>query len=94
MGAKVHVQTIRDAFMHFCCMVSFPYEFYCNQCGYHLPIVVSDVNRKCAFSMEISKIEEIEESEENDMVNVEDFWGSIETEILACAFLKRGQEIL
>uniref|UniRef100_A0A8C4XA75 HMG domain-containing protein n=1 Tax=Erpetoichthys calabaricus TaxID=27687 RepID=A0A8C4XA75_ERPCA len=78
---------ILHAYLHFEALMSHDYNFSCVHCGHHPPIVIMDLHKKGVFKMAASDVKEppLDFKEEVDM---EDYWKSVEREILGRGFVK------
>ncbi len=89
---KIDKRKVLNAYAHFQALSERPYDFNCVICGYHLTILIADVNRKVGFRYTA----EGEEPSDNkltgnssDYVNSDDFWDSVVTSILSRGFVGR-----
>ena len=92
LNCNITVQTVRNAFLHYLALCSFSYDFNCLQCGYYPSIIISDVNRKCVFSLAVSELEEPKEVNQSDTVDADKYWDALKAEIIARGFLKKGEK--
>ena len=44
-------QTLRNAYLHFEALSDHEYEFFCIKCGFHPPLLVTDVDKKGIFEL-------------------------------------------
>ena len=49
LGMQLPHADILNGYAHFEAVSSHQYNFYCNRCGIYPPILIMDVNKKCAF---------------------------------------------
>ncbi|XP_039608198.1 uncharacterized protein LOC120528177 isoform X2 [Polypterus senegalus] len=74
-------------YLHFEALSAHEYNYSCIRCGFHPPVVVMDLHKKGVFSMPASEIEETP-TDYDGKVNVEDFWESVDLEMISRGFVK------
>ena len=79
-----------NAYAHFKVLSDREYNFSCVFCGYHLPILIADNNRKVTFRHK-SDGEDVTNTPEhqNDFVDCDEFWMKVEATILSKRFVGR-----
>ncbi|XP_051775983.1 uncharacterized protein LOC127526048 [Erpetoichthys calabaricus] len=82
---------ILHAYLHFEAVMSHDYNFSCVHCGHHPPIVIMDLHKKGVFKMAASDVKEPPPDFKGE-VDMEDYWKSVEREILGRGFVKCNRD--
>nr|XP_023671165.1 HMG domain-containing protein 3-like [Paramormyrops kingsleyae] len=88
LDVHLHHNTLRKAFFHFSALTDYKYEFCCNRCGHHPPILIADANLKVAFDLPVNLLKRPpEDIQQTDLsVNIEKRWEDLEKELIAVGF--------
>lgn len=77
---------VLQAYCHFEALAEIDYTYSCVNCGDHPPVVIMDLLKNSVFSTAASDLKE-PPSEFKGEVNIEDFWQSVDQEMIACGFV-------
>ncbi|XDV41978.1 hypothetical protein PO909_010746 [Leuciscus waleckii] len=83
--------SILHGYLHFEALTEHNYNFSCVHCGIHPPVVIMDLHKKGVFSMPVSDIEDPPPQFEGH-VDIEEFWQSVDQEIVCRGFLQSNRE--
>lgn len=78
--------TVLHAYCHFEALTDIDYTYSCVNCGYHPPVVIMDLHKKGVFNMAVSDLKD-PPSEFKGEVNIEEFWQSVDLEMIARGFV-------
>ncbi|ROL50299.1 HMG domain-containing protein 3 [Anabarilius grahami] len=78
--------TILHGYCHFEALTDTGYIYSCVNCGYHPPVVIMDLHKQGVFSMSVSDLKE-PPSEFRGEVDIEDFWKSVNLEMIGRGFV-------
>ncbi|XP_071948919.1 HMG domain-containing protein 3-like [Antedon mediterranea] len=82
LNQKLPTSIIIRGLEHFEALSQRSYNFTCVTCGIEPPVLITDLQKKACFSLDVSGLELPELNEENDMVDVQSFWSQIKKEKL------------
>ncbi|XP_077365645.1 uncharacterized protein LOC144009664 [Festucalex cinctus] len=82
---------ILHGYLHFEALTAHEYNFSCVNCGVHPPVVIMDLHKKGVFNMAVSEIED-PPPEFDGHVDVEEFWHSVEKELVCRGLIKSNHK--
>ena len=81
---------ILNAFLHFDALSCHECRFNCSICGHHPSIITMDLNRKVSFQCPAESLRlpdnYKQNSDENDVVDCENFWANVELSMIVSRF--------
>ncbi|XP_066301003.1 uncharacterized protein [Branchiostoma lanceolatum] len=87
--------TVMNGYLHYETLVEHNFSFTCSICGIYPPVLIFDLTRKAVFNVSVSDLDSdgrvLQESKNNDRVDMFAFWKQAEEEILERGF-SRGSK--
>ncbi|XP_006825073.1 uncharacterized protein LOC102807716 [Saccoglossus kowalevskii] len=89
---RIPHNVVIKAYEHFEALTDHDYTFNCVICGSNPPVIITDLQRKACFRMDVSSLKLPDVCEDSDKVDVETFWKKIEMEKLVKPLIRYGEK--
>ncbi|XP_071943752.1 uncharacterized protein [Antedon mediterranea] len=92
INEKLPSKVLLRGLEHFEALSDRSYKFTCVACGIHPPILITDLQKKACFSLDVSELELPDLTDESDSVDIEDFWTNVKKEKLMNGLLTENEQ--
>ncbi|KAK7907169.1 hypothetical protein WMY93_015781 [Mugilogobius chulae] len=86
MNTTIHHNTIRRAFFQYSALTAYNYDYSCNRCGHHPPVLIADANWKLAFDVPVSVLKRPQNEDVQNLhlsINIKTKWEKLEKRLIA-----------